>query len=186
VRRGFKTQAEAISHEVRAELQLTPHDRLDPLVLAEHLAIPIDPVTDLIEHGAGEDAIACLLADEARFSAVTVFRGTRCRIYYNPRHSARRRANSIAHELAHVLLEHEPAAAVSHDGLRNWNATQEEEADWQGGALLVPRVGALAWMSQGGSLAGGADQFGVSLELFTWRVNHTGVAVQVRRRAAAR
>lgn len=185
-RRGFKTMAEKISHEIRVELGLTHHDRLDPFTLAQHLAIPVDPVTDLARHGADAEALECVLDETMRFSAVTVFRGICCRIFYNPRHALSRRANSIAHELAHVILEHKPGPAVTQDGLRNWNEEQEAEADWQAGALLVPREGALHWMAAGGEHSTGADHFGVSVRLFRWRVQHTGVERQLRARAPVR
>lgn len=186
MRRGFKTEAEKISLEVRAELGLTPHDRLHPEALADHLAIPVRPVTDLRHHGAAPAAMQCVLSDAMRFSAVTVFRGTRCCIFYNPHHPTGRRANSVAHELSHVILEHTPAPAVTADRLRNWNTDHEDEADWLAGAMLVPREGALRWMAYGGTPTAGADHFGVSSQLFNWRVHHTGVARQLERRAAAR
>jgi hypothetical protein len=58
---------------------------------------------------------------------------------------------------------------------------QEAEADWLGAAMLVPRESALEWMVQNGDLEGGARNFGVSVELLRWRVNHTGVVRQVVR-----
>ncbi len=114
---------------------------------------------------------------------MTVFRGTRCRIFFNPFHAPTRTANSIAHEISHVVLEHEPAVLSEREGLRDWNTEQEEEADWLAGALLVPREGALRWLLAGGNNTAGAQHFGVSAQLFAWRVNHTGVAKQIRRRA---
>jgi hypothetical protein len=162
MRRGFKTTAEKISIEIRDDLGLTPHDRLDPMALAAHLAIPVRPVTELAQHDARDECLECLLDAAARFSAITVFRGSMCCVFFNPRHSIRPRANSIAHELAHVVLEHEPGTAVTQEGLRNWNARQEDEADWQAGALLIPREGALRWMAHRSDLTGGADHFGVS------------------------
>lgn len=186
MRRGFKTQAERISHEVRDELGLTPHDRLRPEALAEHLAIPVKPVTELLRYGADAAAIQCVLGDAMRFSAVTVFRGTRCCIFYNPHHPTGRQANSLAHELAHVILEHTPSAAITDDGLRNWNTDHEDEADWLAGVLLVPREGALRWMAYDGTPTAGAEHFGVSAHLFNWRVHHTGVVRQLKRRAAVR
>jgi Zn-dependent peptidase ImmA (M78 family) len=143
-------------------------------------------VTGLTHHGPDPAALECVLEERMRFSAVTVFRGTRCGIFYNPHHSARRRANSIAHEISHVILEHTPGPAVTQDGLRNWNAQQEAEADWQSGALLVPRDGALHWMAGGGEYTDGAAHFGVSARLFSWRVKHTGVERQLQARVAVR
>jgi hypothetical protein len=46
---------------------------------------------------------------------------------------------------------------------------------------FVPRESALEWMVQNGDLEGGARNFGVSVELLRWRVNHTGVVRQVVR-----
>jgi Zn-dependent peptidase ImmA (M78 family) len=181
MRRGFKTKAEAIAIELRSELGLTAHDRLDCTQLASHLAIEIAPVTDLTRSSAAPTDMACLLDTSTGFSAMTVYRGTKCKIFYNPFDPSTRTANSIAHELSHVVLEHEPGKAVS-DGMRVWNATHEEEASWQAGALLVPRDGAFAWLVGGGDATGGAVHFGVSQQLFNWRANSTGVVAQLNRR----
>jgi hypothetical protein len=58
---------------------------------------------------------------------------------------------------------------------------QEAEADWLGATMLVPRKSALEWMLQSGDLEDGARNFGVSVELFRWRVNRTGVVRQLAR-----
>jgi hypothetical protein len=179
LRRGFKKEAETLAQLVRAELGLGTLDRLDCAVLAETWGIPIVTLGELREDGASESSIQHLLGSEAGFSAATICVGHRRLIVYNPRHSARRIANSLAHELSHTLLEHEPAPAIGLGGCRRWNGAQEAEADWLAGALLVPRESALAWLRSGGDLPEGARHFGVSLELFTWRVNHTGVARQL-------
>jgi hypothetical protein len=186
LRRGFKTTAEAISGELRGEMGLSAHDRLDCEALAGHLAIDVAPITELGEFGATQSALECLLEPEMRFSAITVYRGSRCRIFYNHTHARTRQANSIAHELSHIVLEHEPERFVATGGVRNWNETQEAEADWQAGALLVPRDGALCWLADGGDMSGGAEHFAVSAELFRWRANQTGVVAQLRRRARRR
>lgn len=179
LRRGFKKAAEEIAAELRRELGLTLHERLDCTKLAEHLCIPVDPVTVLAGWGARRDAIASVTGPGGCLSAMTQYRGTRCRIFYNPNHSSARTANSVAHELSHVILEHEPGPAIASDGTRNFNALQEAEAEWQAGALLVPREGALQWLTTGGSMTSGADHFGVSIELFSWRANQTGVVRQL-------
>ena len=58
---------------------------------------------------------------------------------------------------------------------------QEAEADWLGGAMLVPREGALEWMLESDDIEAGASNFGVTVMLFRWRVNHTGVLKQVQK-----
>src|SRR5262245_65936107 len=115
------------------------------------------------------------MSPEAGFSATTIVVGARRLIVYNPRDGAGRKASSLAHELAHVILEHEAAPAIGVGGCRHWDGRQEAEADWLGAALLVPRAGALAWMLESDDVEAGAGNFGVSVELFRWPINHPGV-----------
>jgi Zn-dependent peptidase ImmA (M78 family) len=182
--RGFKTAAEAVATELRDEMALSASDRLNCIALAGHLGIEVEPVTSLLDHGATPEAITCMVSEEMGFSAMTVYRGTKCKIFYNPLHAETRTANSVAHEISHVVLEHAPGPVLTPKGTRYWNQTQEHEADWLAGALLVPREGALRWLAAGGSMIDGAAQFGVSAQLFSWRAHHTGVVMQLRRRAA--
>lgn len=178
-RPGFKTQCEEIAGELRTELRLDQAAPLDCGQVAEHLAIPVSPITTLHAYGANREAINRLTNPQTGFSAVTVVSGTAMRVFYNPNQPAGRQANSLAHELSHILLEHDPTPAVTTAGERYWDGRQEGEADWLAGTILVPRVAALAWMSRVGDLEGGARHFGVSPALFRWRVNHTGVARQL-------
>jgi hypothetical protein len=179
-RRGFKTEAERCALSLRAELNLAATDRLDCSVLAGHLGIPIIPLPDLRQHGADAQNIARLMGPTSAFSALTICAGTRRLLVFNPRHSTTRRASSLAHEISHVLLEHPPAPALGDGGCRNWDAQLESEADWQAASILVPRDGAFAWLRAGGGLRDGAENFGVSLALFRWRVNMTGVVRQLK------
>ena len=181
LRRGFKADAERIAELVRRDLGLEPLDRIDCFALAEALGIPVVSLGELREDGASESSIGRLMSAETGFSAATVVVGPRRLIVYNPRHEPRRKASSLAHELAHVILEHEAAPAIGVGGCRHWDGRQEAEADWLGGTLLVPRAGALAWMLQSDDVDAGARNFGVSVELFRWRINHTGVVREVQK-----
>jgi hypothetical protein len=183
LRRGFKSEAEEISAELRSELGLEPIDGLDPFDLAAHLGIPVAPLFELLRYGAERKALEQLTQPHVKFSALTVCCGSRRAIFFNHIHSRRRRANSISHEISHIVLEHEPRPAVTDELGRNWDPVQEEEADWLAGCLLVPRAGALTWFERGGGFHDGADHFGVSRQLFSWRVNHTGVRNQLQYRA---
>ena len=71
LRRGFKAEAHADAREFRTELSLAPHDPLSPWTLAQHLEIPVIPLTYFTEI---PEAVHCLTRQEQRsFSAVTVF-----------------------------------------------------------------------------------------------------------------
>ena len=179
LRPGFKAEAEKTAQLVRAELGLGLLDALDCFALAEAWGIPVVSLDELRENGANERSVQRLLGEEAGFSATTVVLGTKRLIVYNPRQSAGRNASSLAHELSHLILEHEAAPAIGIGGCRHWDGVQEAEADWLGAAMLVPRESALEWIRQNDNLEEGAQNFGVSIELFRWRVSHTGVVRQV-------
>src|SRR3972149_3131359 len=177
---GFKTLAERTAGSVRDDLGLGPTDRLHSRKLAEYLQVPVVSVKDLKDDGASDVSISRLLSDDAAFSALTVCAGEQRLIVYNPEVASTRQSNSLAHELAHVILEHPPAPVAFESGCRVWNARQEEEADWLAAALLVPREGALKWLASGGTVPTGARHFGVSQALFAWRMNQTGVMYQLK------
>jgi hypothetical protein len=181
LRPGFKADAERLAQAVRAELGFEPWQPFDGLALAGHLGIAVITLRELRRYGAKAESIRRLLSPEAGFSATTVCAGTKRLIVYNPKEPPGRRANSLAHELSHVLLEHEPKPALGAGGCREWATREEGEADWLAAALLVPREGALHWMERDGDLERGAEHFAVSTELFRWRVNHTGVIRQLAR-----
>jgi hypothetical protein len=178
LRQGFKAEAERIALELRTELGLGPADRLDPRALADHLGIPVVPLRELSGDGAASQSTARLLDPEAGFSALTVCAGSRRLIVYNQRHPPGRRASSLAHELAHVILDHPAGPVLDQARARLWDETLEAEADWQAGALLVPREGAVAWLRRERGPAGGERHFGVSRALFLWRLHQTGAARQ--------
>jgi hypothetical protein len=179
LRPGFKAEAEKIAQLARAELGLGPLDALDCFALAEEWGIPVVSLGELRVDGAPDRSVRRLLSEDAGFSATTVVLGSKRLIVYNPRQPPGRSASNLAHELSHLILEHEAAPAIGLGGCRHWDGVQEAEADWLGATMLVPRESALEWMRQNGDLEDGARNFGVSIELFRWRVNHTGVVRQV-------
>jgi IrrE N-terminal-like domain len=181
LRRGFKSDAERISELVRGDLGLGPLDRLDCFALAEAWGIAVVSLGELREDGASEASIRRLVSPDAGFSAATIVVGPRRLIVYNPCDEPGRKASSLAHELAHVILEHEPAPAIGVGGCRHWDGEQEAEAGWLGSTLLVPRTSALAWMLESDDVEAGAGNFGVSIELFRWRINVTGVRREVEK-----
>jgi Zn-dependent peptidase ImmA (M78 family) len=185
VRRGFAAEADRLATAVRSELGLGAHDRLDPRLLADLYGVPVCSLADLVEEGADPSSIERLTAvDPGCFSAGTVLVGSSRLIIVNPVHPPGRSANSLAHELAHLLLEHTPGPAMGPGGCRVWDQDMEDEATLLASILLVPRDAALACARAGLPHPIGAARFGVSTELMQWRTNHSGAARQAQ--AAAR
>lgn len=179
MRRGFKTEANALAGEVRAELGLGPFDRLDPHVLAKDLDIPVWTVSDFVAEHPG---VAELLgASHELFSAITVFAGRRRTIVHNDAHKAGRQNSNLAHELAHGLLGHPPTPALDNRGCREWNQDIEDEAAWLGGALLVTEAAALAIAKNRWSKEQAAERFAVSAQMIQYRLNTTGANRRVNR-----
>jgi len=172
LRRGFKSEANEIARQVRRDLRLGLAAPLDPWKLADHLGIPVLPLTSMKTEA--EKAVRQLTReDHEAFSAVTVFSGYRRLIILNDAHSHGRQASSLAHEIAHSLLMHEPESTVG-KGTREWNAEEEEEAQWLAGALLISEEAALTIMRSKLSLAEGAKRYGTSIEMVRGRLNVTG------------
>ena len=183
LRRGFKTEAEALVKEVKTELGLEKLDRLDPHRLARHLDIPVVALSDLPEGLSGVQRF--LSVDREAFSALTVFDGHRRMIVHNDSHSPARQNSNLTHELAHGLLLHEPAPALDRlTGCRNWNDTNEAEADWLGGVLLVTNYMALAVARGQLTRKRARERYGVSEDMLGWRLDVTGANKRVARERA--
>lgn len=184
-RPGFKSECEDICRELRAELGLGTYAAFDPFALADHLLIPHEPIDQYI----GDDRCgwaAVYLTGEGRneFSAMTVYRGTRKRILYNGQNSPARIHSDVAHELSHVLLEHKPGPVRGDEGSRTWDPSQEREASWMSGVLLVPGHVALRVARLEIPVADAATSYGVSVRLMEWRLNASGARKRVRRERA--
>ncbi|HYD47266.1 MAG TPA: ImmA/IrrE family metallo-endopeptidase [Terriglobales bacterium] len=78
------------------------------------------------------------------------------------------------HELAHSLLLHEPESAFDGEGTRDWDAEQEEEAQWLAGILLISEETALKIVSDNLSLEVAAKRYGASIGMIRGRLNVTG------------
>jgi Zn-dependent peptidase ImmA (M78 family) len=180
LRRGFKTEAEEYAKEFRAELGLEEDAPLCPRRLAEHLSIPVYPLS--FHRSVIPEAVHCLHGMErCAFSAATVFKGSRRAIVYNDANSLSRQANDIAHELAHGILGHRPGPPLSDEGCRNFDPYLENEANFLGPTLLVPRPAALRIAWRGMSLTQAAVEYGVSESVIRMRLNLTGALLIVDR-----
>jgi Zn-dependent peptidase ImmA (M78 family) len=169
-------------------LGLGPNDRLDPRRLALHIGVKVVELSLLVANGASSDSVMHFqTAGQSDFSAVTVFRESRCLIIINEVHTPARQASSLAHELSHLLLKHPPHNAVAENGCRLAFSDIEREADYLASVLLVPAEGALTAARKGLPLAQAAAHFGVSEPMMRWRFNDTHALKRVEaERAVAR
>ncbi len=129
MRRGFKTLSEQFAAEVRRELGVHGHAPFDPFAYAKILKIPCEPFGALAQDGCSEETLAHLAGvGRQDFSAGTFYLGNRRLILFNEHNSPARCNSDVAHELAHVLCEHEPGPAMGVGGCRMWDQVQEDEA----------------------------------------------------------
>lgn len=185
LRRGFKAHAGRLALAVRNELGLAVSDALDPYALAELYGIP---VLDLADPAMPREAVRHFTGPAAdSFSGALVAVGSVRAIVENHVHDTRRRRATVAHEMAHVLLEHDFGLLVTGSGLCGTTATSvEREADELAGELLVPRDAARTAALRGWTDAAVARRFGVSRRLARWRLNTTGARTIACRHRAKR
>lgn len=180
LRRGFKSEANSIAREVRRELGLGLTDLLNPWLLAEHLNIPVVPLSSF-KTTAPNATRQFVREDPQAFSAVTVFHGPARLIVYNDIHHPGRQASDLAHELSHALLLHPPKPALDHRGCRDWDPEMEEEANWLAGALLISEEAALMIARRTMSPDRAARAYGVTRKMVQFRLNVTAAQARVRR-----
>ncbi|HZT71433.1 MAG TPA: ImmA/IrrE family metallo-endopeptidase [Terriglobia bacterium] len=183
--RGFKAWAEQLALGIRRDMGLAPHAPLPPSSLAQYLNVELWTPHDV--PGLPKDALDQLLYhDPDGWSAVSCFVNGRAVIIYNPRHSSGRQSSDLGHELAHIILEHQPSKLVlSYDGsitMRSFDEKQEEEANWLGWCLLLPRQALVQAIKSRLKKAEIAQRWGVSEQLVEFRIRMTGVRVQYGKR----
>ena len=179
--RGFKTRCENIATGLRRELGLRNVDPLPPHDLAEHLEVRILLLTDIRDLDP-VDIHQLLTVDPDSWSAITVAADGREAIIINSNHRGGRSAADIMHELAHLLLNHEPSTMfyVSDEdiALRGFNKEAEDEAIWLADTLLLPREVLVYLRSNGTSNDEICRVYGVSQQLLRKRFDVTGVNAQ--------
>ncbi|WAL65366.1 ImmA/IrrE family metallo-endopeptidase [Amycolatopsis cynarae] len=174
LRRGFKKEARELAEEVRAELGIDALTPLDPYALAELYGIE---VFDLTHPDLPPDSVRHLTEVRPHvFSAALVpLAPSGAIIIENHVHHPRRRRSTMAHEMAHVLLEHPFSLMLTDEGgCRSAVAALEEEATELSGELLIPTGGARVAAFRGWSDQVVASRFRVSLRMARWRMNVSG------------
>jgi len=183
-RRGFKTWAERTSLRARQRLNLAVSAPLDPFRLADLLGVPVVTLSELSEL---PDGVRRRLSTEHRdsWSAITVTEGSCHLVVVNSSHPPTRLNSSLAHEIAHIILGHEPAlmfmSPASAIALRTHNEEQEQEASWLAGCLLLPREALVLIRRTAKSDEDARSEYGVSAAMLRFRFNVTGVDAQLRR-----
>lgn len=172
LRRGFRKEAEEYALEYRSELQLEEYDPLDPMALADHLAIPVHKLSDLSAHPDQVNGWPMSLGSSG-FSAAALSFGTRREIIYNDYKGLNRQRSSVAHEIAHIILGHPPCPPLIGDDLRRFDSIVEKEANELGFTLLIPKIAALLAVEEFLTLREASRYFGVSDQLLEYRIRIT-------------
>jgi IrrE N-terminal-like domain len=183
--RGFKSWCERVATAMRVELQLAPHAPLPAQRLAEHLGIEIITPHDIPD--LPPDALRQLTTvDRFGWSAVSFAVDGITTVIKNPNNSAGRQSSDIMHELSHVILDHEPTQLILSEAadvaMRSFDAKQEDEANWLGWTMLLPRPALIHCAHRRLSPANIASEYEVSATLVAFRQRVTGVDLQTRRR----
>jgi Zn-dependent peptidase ImmA (M78 family) len=183
-RRGFKTWCETVASQKRRALKVSSASHLDPRLLAKEMGVrvvEIDEIPDLAEGTFQQLTVE----DPESWSAATVCWKGRYLVVMNSAHSEARRASSLMHELAHILIGHKPARLdVTPDGLMilsSYDKQNEDEANWLAAALMLPREALLLIRRRRMSNEQAALAFGCSVQMLKFRLNTTGVDIQLRR-----
>ena len=181
--RGFKSWCERSALATRTELSIESHAPLAARRLAAHLGAALLKPSDLM--GLPPEILHQLTAkDPHGWSAVSFIVEDQVTIIYNDKNSSGRQSSDIMHELSHIILDHEPSQVIlSIDGsigMRSFDAKHEDEANWLGWTLLLPRPALMHCVDLGLGTAQIAVNFDVSEQLVRYRTGVTGVQRQSR------
>ena len=178
LRRGFKSEAERIARGVRTDLGMRATDSVPPETVADLMGIEIRAGDELIPRSRFVD----LNDIQPRAFSACTFQPSADRVVvvYNPLSAPTRRTSDLAHELSHTLLDHELSRIEKLGDITflSCDATQEEEANWLSGCLLLPRALLLAEVRRGLLAKDIARKCGVSEDMARYRLNVTGVVRQ--------
>lgn len=182
MRRGFKAEAERLASSVRRDMDKRPSEHVDAIDLARHAGAEVRCADELTSLAKLEEL------DELQpgaFSACTFTIGYRHIVVYSPLASPGRTQSDIAHEVAHLLLNHSVKTVETIAGVSFFtcDADEEQEANWLAGCLLLPRPLLYQAARRGMDSAAIAETYNVSEPMAAYRLRTTGVQRQI---AAAR
>lgn len=186
MRRGFKAEAERLAEKVRTEMGKRPSDHVDAIDLATHVGATVRAADELTSR---EKLQTLEEIQPGAFSACTFTIAERHVIVYNPISSSPGRTQSdIAHEVSHIMLEHDMKSVETIAGFTFFTCDPEEEqeANWLGGCLLLPRRLLYLAARRGMGASDIAEKYNVSEQMAAFRLRTTGVLRQLGAGAASR
>ena len=180
-KRGFKSESEKTSEELRATLGLSVVDPLPARKLADHLGIEILSPSDVF---SDDHATKQILLASSEWSALTIIgKSGNKLILHNSTNTAARQESDLMHEIAHVLCNHYVDTTQIADigvPLRVYDEKKENEANWLGACLQIPRKALLYYLREKWAMEKIAIHFNASLEMVRFRTNTTGVLRQIK------
>jgi Zn-dependent peptidase ImmA (M78 family) len=178
VRRGFKAEAERKSEKARTDMGKNLSDHVDALEFATHVKAEVRRADELT---SPEKLETLEELQPGAFSACTFTIGEKHIIVYNPVASPGRTQSDIAHEVAHIMLNHEMKTVETIAGFTFFTCDPEEEqeANWLSGCLLLPRRLLYLAARRGMRAPEIAEQFTVSEQMAAFRLRTTGVLRQL-------
>ena len=144
--RGFKADAERKAAEIRGRLGLRDFDAVDLTKVAALLDARVVSADRLVSLERLHE-IESLQA--FAFSACTFEIRAKPVVVFNPLRTAGRRSSDIAHELSHLILNHDLSEIefLGETAFRTCRSDQEEQATSLGATLLLPRP-LLVWAAK--------------------------------------
>jgi hypothetical protein len=174
------------------DLGIDQYQAFSPYDLAAEHGVDVYGLDDLDQAGCAKSTIEFFSSTASGiWSAALVPRGTGCFIVENTSHNPQRRRSNVAHEMAHLILEHEfdwiLFSADAKGGCRN-PATKEleSEAAELGAELLIPVEAARRAAIYDLTNEQVAAAYDISVEMATWRMNATGARKFAARAKAKR
>lgn len=187
--RGFKAWCENVALQYRRKLCLLSHDPLQASQLADYLGVDVKTPQEI--PGVDSKTLRVLLKEDSdSWSAITISNVGKKLVIMNPSHRGGRPNSDLMHELSHVLLGHKAGQSfISGDGLLILSAfekSQEDEANWLAGTLLLPRAVLVHIRERHLPEDQIIRRYRISRGMLRYRVNVTGVDLQMKRRSGAR
>lgn len=154
-------------------------ERIDAVALAEHVGCVVRSADTLVDIRKLKELKR--IQDNAFFACTFELPGDRHGIVFSPLMSDARRNSDVAHEVAHILLEHR-LSRLEHLGdvaFLSCDKQQEEEAGWLAGCLLLPRFALIHDLKRRMTHKTIAKHRVLSEEMVDYRVRVTGVTRQL-------